>query len=199
MWMKTVHILTFSSLNSCITETDGFHLYRATPYAGKQLPPLGFPEQLLTLQLDLPRHQSEDVKIKNQPDKQINNSPTNKTLVWLQITQEIFGPNRGILKAEKRAEEEGSYIGHPFHLPVCVFLALSSMPLGYTGLYTHWHPQVASPHVTSGLKLQGLGMGEGVILFPGVFVAEKLFSIFKGVSGMLLNNSLSPAVDVYKT
>ena len=113
------------------------------------------------------------------PTRQINNSPTNKTLVSLQITQEIFGPNRGILKAEKRAEEEGSYTGHPFHLPVCVFLALSSTPLGYTGLYTHWHPQVASPHVTSGLKPQGLGMGEGVTLFPGVICCRKVIFYFQ--------------------
>lgn len=83
--VKTVHILTFSSLNTCITETEGFHLYWVTPYTGKHLPPLGFPEPL-----DLPWHQTEDVKIKNQTDKQINNAPTKKTLVWTQITHKVF-------------------------------------------------------------------------------------------------------------
>lgn len=69
-----------------------------------------------------------------------------------------FYLNRGILKVKKRAEEEHFYIGHPFHLPLHVFLSFSSKPLGGTGLYTHWSPQVPSLYMPSSLKLQGLGI-----------------------------------------
>lgn len=165
--VKSKHILTFFSLNSCMIGTDGFHLYRATSKDSN----CHLWVSWATTQQNFTRKPWEDVQRSPPTDKQT------KSNSCVDANHNIFLSKQGHAESGEMGSQRAACTGHSFYLPPCVFLSLFDEPLEDTGLYPHWQPQVPSPYATSSSELLGLGVWG--LMFPGVLCCRKLIFCFQ--------------------